>query len=360
MNKVLMLFIGAVAILLMSCSDSGTGPDPKKDPAIAVNLSEITLSGSSRWDRFDLMNSGGGQLEWKIDGKPEWLDVSAVSGIGLTATDTTTIRLTTRFDKLAYGSYTGEIKISSNGGQTTIIVTLNYQPPKLKVENGVINMDRHYRYSELVLINEGGGELDWKITARPAWLKFDADSGTVYGHPELIPFRAQVQLLEYGEYTDKVYIQSNGGDFEINVYLSYEREVEVYAGVGAANINLGDTYLMVERLYGKPTSSGYVRPEKTVFIHNVDYSDLGLEFRIKNNSPILFGSGEVGYIRMLAPYDGLTPESIGIGSLSSDLVTAYDQPIEKNGGEWRYEEITFVIRNNKVSEMIIQEPGFLP
>ncbi|MBN1559176.1 BACON domain-containing protein [candidate division KSB1 bacterium] len=359
-RTLLIIFAGVAALMLANCGDSVTGSDPNKDPAIAVNQTDITLSGSERWDRFNLMNGGGGQLEWKIDAKPDWIDVSAVSGIGLTASDTTTIRLTTRFDKLDYGSYTGEIRISSNGGAVTIVVKLSYQPPKLKVENGIINMDRHYRYSELIIINEGGGELEWRIASRPAWLQFDVDSGTVYNHPEQIPFRAQVQMLEYGDYTDKVSIESNGGSHEINVYLRYEREVEVYAGVGAANVNIGDTYLMVERLYGKPTQSGYVRPEKTVFIHNVDYLDLGLEFRIKNNSPILFGSGQVGYIRMMQPYDGLTPELIGLGSSSSDLVNTYGEPLEKSGAEWRYEEITYIIRNNKVSEMIIQEPGFLP
>jgi len=360
-KRAILIFLASLAAFIFaSCSDSGTGPEQKKDPAISVNQTDIELSGSSRWDRINLMNSGGGQLEWKIDEKPDWIDVSDVSGIGVSATDTIAIRLTTRFDKLQYGFYEGQIIISSNGGQVTIVVHLNYKEPKLKIDNAVINMDRHYRYSELTLINDGGGELTWKITSRPDWLHFDADSGQVYNQPEIVPFRAKIQTLEYGDYTDKVLIRSNGGDYEINVYLTYEREVEVYAGIGAAYIDLGDTYLMVEKLYGKPTSSGYVRPEKTVFIHNVSYDYVGLDFRVKNNSPILFGSGQVGYIRMLQPYDGMTPEMIGLNSTTADLLAAYGEPLQKSGSDWQYDGITFVVKNDKISEMIIEEPGFLP
>ena len=107
-SKILIVIAGIVALLVASCSDSGTGSDPRKDPAIAVSKTNIDLSGSPRWDRFDLTNSGGGQLEWKIDEKPDWLDISDVSGIGVTASDTMTIRMTTRFDKLEYGTYIGQ------------------------------------------------------------------------------------------------------------------------------------------------------------------------------------------------------------------------------------------------------------
>ena len=86
--------------------------------------------------------------------------------------------------------------------------------------------------------------------------------------------------------------------------------------------------------------------------------DIGLDVRVKNNSPILFGNGQVGYIRMIQPYDGLTPELIGLHSTSSELITAYGEPKSKSGSEWHYEEITFIVKNQNVQEMIIQDPGF--
>ncbi len=358
MKKIVITGFVAAALFIVGCSDSGNGPEPQKDPVLTVNKSEIDLAGSSRFDRFNLMNNGGGQVEWRITEKPEWIDVSDDNGIGLTATDTTTIRITTHFEDLDYGLYNGEIVITSNAGTVKIAVRLEYKAPLLKVDPALINMDRHYRYSEMSVINDGGGELMWTIMYKPDWLEFDQDSGYVYNQPEVVPYRARINSLSYGDYSDKLIIESNGGTIEVNVYLTYEREVEVYPPDGAAGIDLGFTYLMVEKLYGKPTSSGYQRPEKTIFIHNVFYAGPGLDFRVKNNSPILFGNGEIGYIRMVDPYDGLTPEMIGLGSTAEDVVAAYGEPQQKNGSDWIYEGISFVMKNDKVTEMIIQEPDF--
>lgn len=358
-NKLLLTIISATALMIAACGDSGTGNDPTKSPALSVARTSIELSGDPFGDRILLTNSGGGQLQWYIEEKPDWINLSNTSGLGVNPADTISIRISTRFDQLEYGTYNAQIKINSNGGAVTIFLQLEYKAPQLKIENGIINLDRHYRYSELMIVNEGGGELEWSISYSPPWLKFAQDSGLAYKNkPTALPFYARLSSIDYGEYNDKVMVKSNGGDTEINVYLTYEREIEVYAGIGAANVELGDTYLMVEKLYGKPTSSGYVRPADTLFIHNVTYDYVGLDVRIKNNSPILFGNGKVGYIRLIDPYDGMTPELIGLKSSSNDLIAAYGQPKEKNGSEWHYEDITYIVKNNSVSEMIIQDPNF--
>lgn len=358
MRKIIVIILSIIGLLLVACSDSGTGPEAKKDPLLTTDIENIELTGNSRQDVFRLMNSGGGQVEWFVKEKPEWISVSEDRGIGLTATDTTTIRLWTDFELLDYGVHTGQIVITSNAGTINISLSLEYKAPSLKVDPSLINMDRHYRYSEMQVINDGGGELTWQIVSAPAWLEFDHTEGVVYRDAEIVPYRANIQSINYGEYSDKVLIESNGGTLEVNVYLFYEREIEVYPGDSAAGVDLGFTYYMVEKLYGKPTSSGYDRPSKTEFIHNVFYAGPGLDFRIKNNSPILFGDGPVGYIRMVHPYDGMTPENIGLGSTTLELTTTYGEPLSKVDSKWQYEGITYVIRNNKVAEMIIQEEGF--
>ncbi|MBN1480555.1 hypothetical protein JXA70_09815 [candidate division KSB1 bacterium] len=358
-NRLITIIVSAVALLIAACGDSGTGNDPEKSPALSVNRNTIELSGNPYGDRILLTNSGGGQLQWYIDEKPDWIELSNTNGLGVNSTDTVSIRIFTSFDQLDYGKYDGQIKISSNGGQVTVFLNLDYKPPQLRIENGIINLDRHYRYSELVIVNEGGGELEWQISYSPPWLQFAQDSGLVYkSQTDSLPFYAKLSELDYGEYNDKVSIKSNGGETEINVYLTYVREVEVFAGIGAANVELGDTFLMVKKLYGNPTSSGYVRPADTLFIHNVKYDYIGLDVRIKNNSPILFGNGQVGFIRLLDPYDGMTPELIGLKSSANDLIAAYGQPQQKRGSEWLYDGITYVVKNNTVSEMIIQDPDF--
>lgn len=352
--KFMTVILSVILLAFTACNnDTGTGID-NRDPKLSVSANQMELSGSPRYDQIRIANAGGGQLKWNIVEKPDWMDLSDI--VGRVTEDTFALKLTTNFGKLVYGSYEGVVKITSNGGDATVTVRLVYKAPSLGIDLPVINMDRHYNYSELEIRNIGGGELTWQISQAPEWLKFDYTEGSVFGRPEKIPYRARLRTLDYGSYEETVQITSNGGEQKIKVYLTYEREVEVYSGIGAANIDLGYTYTMVQNKLGKPDKNWYERPEKTVFIHHFTYDDFGLHFSVTTNSMILYGSGKVTYIEVYAPYDGMTPELIGIGSSTTDLISAYGQPTTKNGNQWFYASgITYLITSNKISGMIIKD-----
>jgi hypothetical protein len=352
--KFLAVFFTAALLAFNACNkDAGTGID-NRDPALSVSVTDMVLTGSPRYDIVQIANAGGGQLKWDVVEQPDWINLSDL--VGRVTEDTFALKLTTNFGKLVYGSYDGVIKITSNGGDATIAVHLVYKAPALGIDIPVINMDRHYNYSQLQISNIGGGELTWQITQAPEWLKFDVTEGSVFGRPEYIPYRARLSTLNYGSYEENVDIVSNGGEKQIKVYLTYEREVEVYPSIGAANIDLGDTYTMVQNKLGPPDRNWYERPEKTVFIHHFTYDDFGLHFSVTTNSMILYGSGKVSYIEVYAPYDGMTPELIGVGSSTADLIAAYGQPTAKNGNQWYYASgITYEISTDKVSGMIIKD-----
>ncbi|MDZ7371337.1 MAG: hypothetical protein ONB12_09220 [candidate division KSB1 bacterium] len=341
--------------LWLTCSQS---TEPKASPPqIAVVQETIVLTGTPRYDALKIYNAGGGALTWTITEWPNWLTISSYSGS--IAADTLSLRLTTDFTKLpAYGDYEGAIKITSNGGELTVTVKYTYRPPQLKIDTPSLNFDRHFRYTELVIQNAGGGELRWQITEFPEWLQVNAVSGSVYGRPENVPLRVRLKDLPYGSYQSRIRITSNAGEAEIVVFLTYEREVEVYPGVGMAGISLGDTYIMVQNKLGQPDRNWYDRPEKTVFIHHFTYDEMGLHFAVKTNSMILFGSGKVGFIEVHAPYDGLTPEGIGIGSTAAELTAAYGEPTARVGNEWRYPGITYIVQNNTVINMIMKSEEF--
>ena len=359
MQLIKILSAGAVLIgvLAISCSENGTVVEPNNDPLISVSKTEINLSGNSFADRIEIINAGGGQLQWDIQEKPDWVDVSAL--VGTLTDDADTVRISTRFDLLEYGTYEGTVKINSNGGVISIILKLVYAPPKLKIENPVINMDRHYSRADLVIINEGGGELSWQITEAPAWVEFQVTEGMVKAFPQYVPFQIRFSSLDYGFYESKVKIESNGGALELSIFFIYEREIEVYPGDGAAYISLGQTYSAVQSQWGTPDKNWYDRPEKTLFIHHFTYDDVGLHFAVKTNSLILYGSGKVGYIEVVPPYDGMTEGLIGIGSTTDELKAAHGEPTSISGSEWYYEAgIIFIIRSNKINGMIIKENGF--
>ncbi len=350
------IFLLGFTLLFLAC-DNPTASKKDVDPKLAVNAEEMILTGTPRYDILRIANAGGGVLKWSITEWPNWIKLSSFSGAVID--DTLSVRLTTDFSQLTYGEYVGVIKITSNGGDAEVTVRLSYSPPALKVETPTLNFDRHYLYTSLILSNAGGGELKWQIESLPEWLQGTQLSGSVFGRPEGVPLRARIKNLSYGSYEGQFRVTSNGGDATVKVYLNYEREVEIYPGVGAANISLGDSYTMVQNRLGTPDRNWYDRPQKTVFIHHFTYDELGLHFAVKTNSMILFGSGKVGYIEVHEPYDGMTEEGLGIGSTAAEVIAFYGPPSQTAGAQWIYNSgIIFVMQNDRISAIIIKSEDF--
>lgn len=348
-----LLFI-TFLIFTITCENESEPSTQPGDPALAVSPASLQLTGSPMFDVITIYNQGGGVVSWNITASPLWLTVEPTSGT--VTNDSVFVRLTTEFDALDYGDYQGNVTVQSNAGAADIVISLSYSPPELNLNTTLLNLDRHYSYGDLIIENVGGGGLEWKITDLPEWLEFDALSDIVYGRPQEVPFRVNFADVAYGEYDDTVRIESNGGTAEILVYLTYFREEEVYPGVGAANIALGDAYNRVKKIWGNPDRNWYERPEKTVFIHYFIYNDLGLLFSVQNSSPVLYGTGPVGYIKLIPPYDGLTVEKrIGIGSTLAELLAAYGDPTSIDNKTYYYDiGIAFEIENDMVYAMIIE------
>jgi len=355
--KIILALLGILTLFVIACGDGSTNGPDMKEPQLSVSSHQVNLSGNPYVDLIMLTNAGSGQLQWKVTEKPEWMELSTTSGV--ISGDTVFVRIFTNIENLEYGIYHGTIKIESNGGNTTLNVEFEHKPPKLKIENLLFNMDRHFNRTDLVIINEGGGELIWRIAAAPEWVEFQVTEDTVRAFTQYVPFEVKFRSLDYGFYESIIKIESNGGNSEIAIYFTYEREIEVFPGIGAAYIELGQTYTMVQNQWGKPDRNWYDRPEETLFIHHFTYDDIGLHFAVKTNSLILFGSGKVGYIELYPPYDGMTEKLIGIGNTIDELKAAYGDPTNISGKKWYYDiGITFVIKSGKINGMIIKEEDF--
>lgn len=355
---IFMLFV-VLAFLFIQCENDAEPGSESSAPALGVSPTSLQLSGSPMHDVLMVFNTGDGDVQWSISAAPEWMTITPNSGT--VSTDTMIVSLETDFDALEYGDYTDVVDITSNAGRAEITVALTYSEPVLKVGTTILNLDRHYSYGDLLIENDGGGRLEWEITQHPEWLEFEVLSDIVYGWPQAVPFRVNLRNLDYGDYKELVKIESSAGSVDITTYMSYHREEEVYPGVGAANIELGYAYDRVRKILGNPDRNWYIRPEKAVFYHYFTYMDLGLEFFVQNDSPILFGSGQVGYIKVFAPYDGLTLEKqIGIGSTLAELQAAYGDPTSITDNQYYYDiGITFEMTDGLVSAMIIQRANML-
>ncbi|MBN1481599.1 hypothetical protein EH223_04480 [candidate division KSB1 bacterium] len=350
-----LILLSSISFLVIQCENEAEPTNEPGDPLLGIHPVSLQLTGSSMSDVITIYNRGGGQVQWNIASSPPWL--TALPASGVVTADSARVFLTTEFEMLEYGEHDGIIKVQSNAGSADIAVTLHYSAPQLRIGTTILNLDRHYSFGDFIIENTGGGGLEWHITETPMWLDFEVLSDIVYGRAQAaVPFRVDFRKIEYGEYTDTVRVESNGGAADITTYLIYYREEEVYPGIGAANIELGNSYNRVKQILGNPDRNWYERPEKTVFIHFFIYEDLGLLFSVQNNSPVLYGTGPVGYIKVFAPYDGLTIEKrIGINSSLADVLAAYGTPTSIDGNLYNYDiGITFEIKDDLVTAMIIE------
>ncbi|MEA3357329.1 MAG: CARDB domain-containing protein, partial [Patescibacteria group bacterium] len=98
-----------------------TSPDPP-----TTNFGTVPQNQTRTWDFF-ITNCGSGTLTWAITcDQSSWLNVNPVNG-STTALDVVTVTIDTH--DLSPGTHTGQITITSNGGEKTGTITVNVPPP---------------------------------------------------------------------------------------------------------------------------------------------------------------------------------------------------------------------------------------
>ena len=368
MRKILtagMLFL-SFAVINFGCSDkpeepSNGNPVNPISPTIVMRVPEtVEVWGDTLIDFFTIRKWGEGELTWTITDKPEWLELSETSGTLTANRDTVVIK--TDLSSLPYGDYEGQIQIDSNAGPATVKVTLSHQQAVMQVWKPILNLDRHVVSDTLFVTNEGGGLLRWRIIEAPDWVNVSATQGLVTSQPGMIFVRAELSRIDYGEYQETIKIESNGGDSKVEVYLLYEREVEVYPGYSAASIKLGDPYSVIKKLYGDPEWNSYTELPDDMFRFTIKYISRGLEFKFTKTSVIMYGNEQTDFIRTESPYDGMTVDSTGIGSTVDEILEAHGHPDEIDNADKTYtynDGITFEFDSNfhqVIAISIFEEP----
>ncbi|HID94728.1 MAG TPA: hypothetical protein EYP53_01545 [Candidatus Latescibacteria bacterium] len=103
-------------------------------PQLSVDVKELDFGTSVDTLYFNISNSGTGSLDWTISEEIDWLRIDPDRG---SATDEEArISVTVTRLGLRAGSYTGQIKVSSDGGDATIKVTLEVPQPDTEILSG--------------------------------------------------------------------------------------------------------------------------------------------------------------------------------------------------------------------------------
>jgi hypothetical protein len=309
-------------------------------PKIAVTHNSYALRGGDANILLILQNIGNGNLEWNLGQKPAWISVSKTSGSLQSAPDS--VFLATETDGLEFGEYQGILQINSNGGSIQVPVTLNHNRPRIKVWLPILSFTRQLLDNTLLVYNHGGNILDWNLASKPDWIDVSRSNGRVMDAPDTLAVNARIEGLDFRNYTDKIRIESNGGSAEVIVDLFFERETEIFPGVGAARIEIGNSYTTLLGVHGPPLKTVFEQPSKYELRYYVLYPAEGLTFEFLTDH-MLIGSDPCGRITMESPYSGITDRQIGVGSLLSQVVSAYGPPksISTADSTYNYDGITF-------------------
>jgi cyclophilin family peptidyl-prolyl cis-trans isomerase len=116
----LILIIGVFVIV--GCS----GPD------LSVSKDKLDFGAAETYKTFTLKNAGGGALNWHIKDDKEWISVKPFAG--RTSKDSIMVVVNVDRSKLEPNKYQGTVAITSDGGDTTIAVTL------VKLRNPVVEL----------------------------------------------------------------------------------------------------------------------------------------------------------------------------------------------------------------------------
>jgi len=225
--------------------------------------------------------------------------------------------------------------------------------PKLSLNTLSLSFSIDNDKTFLLITNIGGGELSWEIVGKPEWIDISKLSGQLTNETDTVMVTANTGL-NIGDYSWEININSNGGTAVVNISLSIEAKIEIFPGIGAAKIKLGDTYgigaakiklgdtySVVEQFYGNPDRHLIFElydpnTGSYVYWHYLYYDSIKAVFEIFNHSSSFYESDIIISVKVEYPYDGLTDKLIGIGSSLNDVVVAYGEPPEINTGYTNY------------------------
>lgn len=224
--------------LIAISSDGGSGTISvamkvdEPSPELSFTPEEFNFSKNDSSGVIEINNIGAGILNWQLAKDKDWIIIDETSGS--TTTEPSTIDISIDPTSLAPGTHSGNIEITSDGGNGTIVVSvtieepiaeLSYSPHALQfIEDGDSTQT-------FVISNTGEGTLDWNLTPSEDWIILSHTSGSTNGNGSSILLKnldgdsSQVEVTvdyqnkEPGEYDGTIDISSNGGDGSIEIKM---------------------------------------------------------------------------------------------------------------------------------------------
>lgn len=189
-----------------------------------LEVSETSFDFGLEVNSFDVSinNTGNADLDWTATSSDSWLTLSRSSGT-VSPTGSQGLTLNVGRDGLSEGNFTATVTISSNGGESTLNVSMDVpsQSPVLNLSASSLDFGDTDDLRTLTIENTGLQDLNWSAAADQTWLSLSSNSGTVSpASSSDINVNIDRTGLADGDYSGVVSFTSDGGDASIDVTMT--------------------------------------------------------------------------------------------------------------------------------------------
>lgn len=170
---------------------------------------------------FEIWNAGDQTLEYELDEEIDWIELDVTSGSSTEEHDTITVYAVNTEN--IYGYLSGNIEISSNGGEGNIHISIYlYETvPILSYSVFNINFGEHDQgwttNATFEIWNSGVKTLTYTLSETTDWIEINPETGSSTGEHDTITINIVNTSNLTGYNFGSIFISSNGGDG--NVYL---------------------------------------------------------------------------------------------------------------------------------------------
>ena len=187
-------------------------------PELLFSPSSLDFGASTSTMNLNIINNGDGLLTWNVAADQGWLSTSPTAGETTTETDQVSIMVDR--NNLEVGDYSGNITITTNGGNATIPITLNVVPgPTLSVTSTALDFNASQNTLTFSITNVGTQTLEWNISDNQDWMSVSPTSGSTTAEQDIVTVTVDRSGLAAGDYSGSVTVTSNGGDQVVAVSM---------------------------------------------------------------------------------------------------------------------------------------------
>lgn len=189
-----------------------------------LEVSETSFDFGLEVNSFDVSinNTGNADLDWTATSSDSWLTLSRSSGT-VSPTGSQGLTLNVGRDGLSEGNFTATVTISSNGGGSTLNVSMDVpsQSPVLTLSASSLDFGDTDDLRTVTIENTGLQDLNWSAASDQTWLSLSSNSGTVSpASSSDINVNIDRTGLADGDYSGVLSFTSDGGDAAIDVTMT--------------------------------------------------------------------------------------------------------------------------------------------